>query len=567
MNWLRYALMAAIFATGYMLFLEWNAFSEAKARAEAAEPSVVSSNSAQLPTQASEGGIPTQTYSENPSNGELPSAPVVNAAPTTPTSTKSATQALISIRTDSVEMLIDRFGGDIVQVALTKHRQQLTPDSPAFILMQRTHGDTYFAQSGLIGPNGTDKSSSERPLYNASADSYVLTDNEDTLSVDLTYVQDDVSITKRFTFKHDSYLIDIDYIVQNNSSETWQAAPYGQIRRSDFDVKSDVGIGMQPYLGAAITTNDKNYDKVSFDDIEEKPIAVTKDGGWVSMVQHYFISAWVPDQEKQNQFNMRKLSSRDLYILEYTGPTTSVQPGEQAEIQSAFYAGPKHLKELEKISPYLDLTLDYSWLWFIAKPLFFGLDFIHGFVGNWGVAIIILTLCIKLLFFYPSAMGYRSMARMKKMQPIMADLKERYGDDKQKMSGELMKIYKKEKINPLGGCLPILIQMPVFIALYWTLMESVELRHAPFIFWIKDLSVKDPSFILPLTMGVTMWIQQKLNPTISADPMQAKIMQYMPIGFTLLFLMFPAGLVLYWVVNNTLSIAQQWIINKQIEKG
>jgi len=565
MNWLRYALMAAIFAVGYMLFLNWNTFQDEKARSNKTEH-VITSAAEQTPQIPEDSGVP-QAVINNASGEELPSAPqpAASVAPTQNTA-PATTSSFITVDTDSLHVVIDRFGGDIVEVALPKHREERTENSPAFVLMQRNNEQLYYAQSGLIGQNGTDKSNSSRPLYSASADAYELREHDDSLSVDLHFQQGDVSITKRYTFKHDSHLIDIDYLIQNNSDQVWQAAPYGQIRRSSYEVKSDVGIGMQPYLGAAITTNDKNYDKVSFDDIADGIDSVSKQGGWVSMVQHYFISAWVPDQDQQNTFNMRKLSKRDLYILEYTGPNTVLQAGEQGTIHSAFYAGPKNLKVLEAISPYLDLTLDYSWLWFIAKPLFFALDFIHGFVGNWGVAIMILTLCIKVLFFYPSAMSYRSMAKMRKMQPIMADLKERFGDDRQKMSAELMKIYKKEKINPLGGCLPILMQMPVFIALYWVLMESVELRHAPFFLWIQDLSVKDPFFVLPLIMGATMWIQQKLNPT-PTDPMQAKIMQYMPIGFTVLFLMFPAGLVLYWVVNNTLSITQQWIITRQIEKG
>jgi len=284
------------------------------------------------------------------------------------------------------------------------------------------------------------------------------------------------------------------------------------------------------------------------------------------MIQHYFISAWIPDADKTNHFNLRKNRSSDIYLLGFTSESTTIAPNSTGSLSASFYAGPKNIRTLSAISPHLDLTIDFGWLWMIAKPLFFGLEKIHGWVGNWGIAIILLTCSIKLLFFYPSAMSYRSMAKMRKVQPLMAELKERYGDDRQKMSGELMKLYKKEKVNPMGGCLPVLLQMPVFLALYWTLMESVELRHSPFFLWIHDLSVRDPYFVLPLLMGATMWIQQKLNPT-PPDPMQAKIMQMMPIFFTALFMMFPAGLVLYWVVNNTLSITQQYFITKKIENS
>ena len=284
------------------------------------------------------------------------------------------------------------------------------------------------------------------------------------------------------------------------------------------------------------------------------------------MVQHYFLSAWVPPQEMLNEFRVFKSQNAAMYYLQFTSQPIRVEAGSQGEIGAGFYAGPKDIKNLEKMSPYLDLTVDYSFLWWIAKPLFYALDGIHSLVGNWGVAIILLTICIKILFFYPSAASYKSMAKMRKVQPKMLELKERYGEDRQKFSAEMMKLYRTEKVNPFGGCLPILIQMPVFLALYWMLMESVELRQAPFFLWIEDLSVKDPYYVLPLIMGVTMWIQQKLNPT-PPDPMQAKIMQIMPVMFTLLFLFFPAGLVLYWVVNTTLSITQQYVITRNIEKA
>lgn len=566
MNWLRYALISGIALVCYLLFLQWNAFDEqrlSEKQLNEANAATLSHSEFTAQSLAEESSLPQ--VSEN--SDDLPTVvnnDIVETAAALPETT--STPSLIQVQTDSVKMYIDSFGGDIVRVELLKHLASRDNKDSGFILMNRSAESTYVAQSGLLGPNGTDKSSSERPLFTSAQSNYVMNDTDDNLVVELNTQQDGVNITKRFRFERESYLVNIDYIIENRSNTLWRAAPYGQIRRSDFDVESDVGIGMQPYLGAAITTNDKNYDKIDFDDIADETIKVEKTGGWVSMVQHYFISAWVPNQSASNAYTLRKSRGQNLYILEYLGPMTQVAPNTQATIESAFYAGPKNLRKLQEISPYLELTLDYSWLSFIAKPLFLTLEFIHGFVGNWGVAIILLTLLIKIVFFYPSAISYRSMAKMRKLQPMMADLKERFGDDRQKMSGELMKIYRKEKINPLSGCLPILMQMPVFIALYWVLMESVELRHAPFALWIEDLSVKDPIFILPLIMGATMWIQQKLNPT-PPDPMQAKVMQWMPVFFTALFLMFPAGLVLYWVVNNTLSIAQQYVITRQIEKG
>lgn len=547
----------------YLLFLEWNSFqAQQKAATQVSEQTigqtVEDDGLPQLQTSAPASPIATAADDDLPTF-DAPSDPVV------PATDHAKSSSLISVSTDVFEVLIDPRGGDLVKVALKEHATKLGQEDQPYVLLNRTHSKTYVAQSGLLGPNGTDRGR-DRPLFSAEKTDFTLSDSEDQLEVELRLYEGDVQLTKRYSFARGSYLVNIDYLVSNQSSELWRAAPYGQIRRSDFDVETDVGFGMQPYLGAAITTPETNYDKVSFSDIKDEKVQVVKTGGWVAMVQHYFISAWVPDQQAENNYTLRKMRNKDVYILEYYGPVTSIEPGQQGRIQSSFYAGPKHIKTLEKISPFLDLTIDYSWLWFIAKPLFYALDWIHGIVGNWGVAIILLTCLIKLVFFYPSAMSYRSMAKMRKLQPMMADLKERYGDDRQKMSSELMKLYKKEKVNPLGGCLPILLQMPVFIALYWVLMESVELRHAPFMLWIQDLSVKDPYFVLPLIMGATMFIQQKLNPT-PPDPMQAKIMQMMPFFFTAIFVMFPAGLVLYWVVNNTLSIAQQYVITRQIEKA
>ncbi|MEC8427220.1 MAG: membrane protein insertase YidC, partial [Pseudomonadota bacterium] len=328
-------------------------------------------------------------------------------------------------------------------------------------------------------------------------------------------------------------------------------------------------LGMQPFLGAALTTTEENYKKFDFGDLSDEDLVrqggfkTTIQGGWVAMVQHYFLSAWIPDQEEMNKFSLRK-SRGDIYLMGFTSPQVTVAAGTQGVIKAGFYAGPKDIYRLEDISPYLDLTVDYGWLWWVAKPLFHVLNYIYGLLGSWGWSIIALTVLIKAVFFHLSATSYRSMAKMRKFGPEMQRMKDLYGDDRQRMQQEMMKLYKKEKINPLGGCLPILVQMPVFISLYWVLMESVELRHTPFLGWIDDLSVKDPLFILPLIMGATMWIQQKLNPT-PPDPTQARIMQMMPIVFTFMFLWFPAGLVLYWVVNNTLSIAQQYVITRQIE--
>ena len=561
MNLLRNALIGGIIVVIFLLFIRWNEFSAQQAELNAPSQETIGSEPQSFIPEVSVDVPAAQSVEPIDESSDLPPAPIVDS---TPTSTSTHTSQLIEIQTDTLSVLIDTHGGDIVKVALPQYPQELkTPEKP-FILLNRTSNHTYLAQSGLVGPNGTDKSGS-RPIFSASQSRYDLAESNDTLIVDLYYQQDSATITKRFTFTRDSYLIGVEYIIENQSDATWSAALYGQIKRDSHKPASEM-IGMQPYVGAAITTLDENYKKVSFGDLKDKVIEVDRIGGWISLIQHYFVSAWIPDENSKAKYTLRKLKNQDIYLLSFTGPLISIDPASTQSLNAQFYAGPKVISELEKISPHLDLTIDFSWLWFIAKPLFLGLDWIHDLVGNWGVAIILLTLAIKILFFYPSAISYRSMAKMRKLQPKMMELKDKYGDDRQKMGPELMKLYKKEGVNPFGGCLPILMQMPVFIALYWVLMESVELRHAPFFLWITDLSVKDPWFILPLLMGATMYIQQKLNPT-PPDPMQAKVMQMMPIFFTILFMMFPAGLVLYWVVNNTLSIIQQYIITKQIENA
>lgn len=547
MDWQKNLLIAAILATLLMLVIRWHEFQE------------------NLPAQAP---VATQTSS---SAGAIPTAAPA-AASDIPVATNSLSEAekvtlaanqLINVKTDSFDLTINPLGGDIVQVALPRHYLKLdTPDQP-FVLLDNRDNHTYLAQSGLIGTNGTDTAQG-RPLFSSEKTSYTLAEGEKQLVVDLNFQQGEVKITKRFTFTRGDYLINVEYLVDNQSTNTWSAQLYGQIKRDSQNFVKVSALEMNPFLGAAITTPEENYKKMTFAKIAEADFKTIEKGGWVAMVQHYFISAWIPDADSENTYHLRKLGANDLYLLGFTGKVNEVAPGTQSSFGANFYAGPKDTERLEQISPYLDLTVDYGWLWWVAKPLFAVLKWIHGVVGNWGLAIIGLTLCVKLLFFKLSATSYKSMAKMRKLAPKMAEMKERYGDDRQKFSQEMMKMYKTEKVNPFGGCLPLLIQMPVFLALYYVLMESVELRHAPFFGWIADLSVKDPYFVLPIIYGVTMYFMQKLNPQ-PTDPMQARIMQMLPLIFTFMFLWFPAGLVLYWVTNNTLSIIQQYIITKQID--
>lgn len=558
----RSLLIGALAILVFMLLTEWVAFKEAK---ETQIP--YSSGQAEAPAPPGE-AVEVPQLETGSGNDDIPSTPASNTANEVPdpaTPANSAQNNTITVSTDSLEVRIDLTGGDVTAVALPRHPAELdTPDQP-FVLLEDNSHRLYVAQSGLIGKNGIDQAG--RAEFTSAQQSYQLQEGDDELVVDLRWTgAENVAITKRFTFARGDYLVKVKYLVENNSDERWQANFFGQIKRDNSPAPStSSGMGLKPFLGAAITTPDDHFAKYTFEDIAESPVKQQIQGGWVALVQHYFISAWVPDADQVNNYSMRT-TRNGFNIIGLTTPAMAVDPGNSGSIGASFYAGPKDQYRLKEISPHLDLVVDYGWLWWIAQPLFWLLTKIHSLVGNWGVAIILLTVVVKAAFYKLSATSYRSMAKMRKVQPKMVQIREQYGDDKQKQSQAMMDLYRKEKVNPMGGCLPILVQMPVFIALYWVLMESVELRQAPFMLWIKDLSVMDPYFVLPVIMGACMWFAQKLNPA-PPDPMQAKVMQWLPIIFTFFFLWFPAGLVLYWVVNQMLSIAQQWAITRQIEKA
>lgn len=549
----RVILIAALALVSYLMVLQWN---EDYGPSRQPEQQVTSSSA----------------YSTDPASAvsELPQASDAAASadiPQTGTATEGAAEAsatgLIKVRTDVLELLIDPRGGDIIQAALPQHKAALHSTQP-FILLEQNANRTYVAQSGLIGPDGPDANAAGRPVYSSAQTDYTL--EGDSLVVDLGLTTDKgVEVTKRFTFFQGEYRVGMEYLINNPTEAPFQGVLFGQIKRDgSSDPSQQNSMGMQSYLGAVFSTATNNYQKVDFGDMDDERFNVSSPDGWVAMVQHYFLSAWIPAPGTEYTYQSRKLNGN--YIAGFLSPTFAVAPGQSETVSATFYAGPKDVDQLKLIAPDLDLTIDYGWLWWIASPLYMLLKWIHSLVGNWGLAIIGITIIVKAALFHLNAKAFRSMAKMRKFGPEMARLKELYGDDRQKMSQEMMKLYQKEKINPLGGCLPILVQMPIFIALYWVLMESVELRHAPFYGYIQDLSQMDPYFILPILMGITMFIQQMLNPT-PPDPMQAKLMKMLPVIFTFFFLWFPAGLVLYWLVNNILSIAQQWVINKQIEAG
>ncbi len=547
----RSILLVGLAVVSYLLVLQWNQdYGQAPLPAAS---SATQSTTSPLPelTASNNDDVPTASQDEA-------QAPAADAP--------AASQSLIRVQTDVLDLAIDPRGGDIVQLTLPQYpRRQDRPDVP-FQLFDNGNERVYLAQSGLTGSNGPDARSSGRPLYHSATQHYQLSDDQQQLVVDLQFSEAGVDYTKRFTLQRGQYDLKVSYLINNQSEQPWVGNMFAQLKRDgSADPSSTTATGTATYLGAALWTADEPYKKVSMGDMDEKQLRQTVAGGWVAWLQHYFVTAWIPAADSNNVVQTRK-DSQGNYIVGFTGPSLNVPAGAQAETSAVLYAGPKIQSELKTLSPGLELTVDYGFLWFIAQPIFWLLEQIHKLLGNWGWSIIMLTVIIKLIFFPLSAASYRSMARMRAVAPKLQALKEKYGDDRQKMSQGMMELYKKEKINPLGGCLPILVQMPVFLALYWVLLESVEMRQAPWLLWITDLAIKDPYFILPLIMGVTMFIQQQLNPT-PPDPMQARVMKLMPIIFTFFFLWFPAGLVLYWVVNNVLSIAQQWYINRQIERA
>lgn len=470
----------------------------------------------------------------------------------------------IGVTTDLFTLEIDTRGGSILSLLLNEYPVSLEQKDVKFTLMRPTSPDLFVAQSGLIGLEKGEAPTHEAQ-YQSKEQHYSMGD-KDSLVVELSWASPKgIQVTKRFTFTRGSYLVKVEHRIDNPTEAVWSGREYRQLMRGLPGEKPAGSKFLYTYTGGAIYTPEEKYEKISFEKMEEKPLSIEAKGGWFGMLQHYFIGAWIPPADETDHFYTNVLPGQRYVLGAYT-PSISVAPGGSHTFTTGFVAGPKLQDKLEAITPGLELTVDYGWLTVVAKPIFWLLKAIHKLLGNWGWSIIVLTLIIKLLFFKLSETSYKSMANMRKMTPRIQALKDRYGDDKQRLNQAMMEMYKKEKINPLGGCLPIVVQIPVFIALYWVLLESVELRQAPWIFWIRDLSIKDQYYVLPLIMGISMFIQQKLNPA-PPDPMQAKIMMALPFVFTVFFAFFPSGLVLYWVTNNILSISQQWVITRQIEKA
>ena len=564
MDFHRLFLVGALVLVLTLLYQKWLMF-----EAETADPQ----RSAQIETARGGEAVTLETTAKAT---DVPSAPPVvteraNVSAPTPTLANRApaanTRQRVEVLTDLLRAELDTYGGDLRVLDLITYPEKLgAPDVP-FRLLTDSGPDLYWVQNGLLG------SQSDLPNhhseYTATNKRYVLAEGKDRIEVPLHIEKDGVHYRKVYTFYRDSYYVDVRYEVQNNTNQEWRGYLYAQFvstETSDDENTSFLGLGRLPsFTGGAIYTPDEKYKKIGFDDMREQPLVQKTTSGWVAMLQHYFVGALLAEKESQYEF---------YSLVNGTGATTrysvgykqlaplSVAAGRRGEMTARMFVGPKENKRLVEADRQLELAGDFGWLTPVSAPLFWLLTQIQRVVVNWGLSIVLLTALVKLVFFPLSAASYKSMAKMKKLGPRMKTLKERYGDDKQKFQQAMMEMYKKDKINPLGGCLPIVVQIPVFIALYWVLLESVELRQAPLALWIHDLSAPDPYYVLPILMGASMFVQQLLNPA-PVDPMQANIMRILPIVFTLFFLWFPAGLVLYWLVNNLLSIAQQWFVMRK----
>ncbi|WP_206485927.1 membrane protein insertase YidC [Thalassotalea sp. G2M2-11] len=488
--------------------------------------------------------------------------PASSEANNKPVAATPATANLITVTTDVLKIKINTQGGDIVEAVLLDYETEQGSETP-FTIMQNGQF-TYIAQSGLTGAQGIDRTVKGRPIYHTEKQDYQLA-GDSPLVIDLTYVTESgLSVIKRFTFEKSNYQVSLDYIIDNQSSSTASVELYAQLKQSSIVDKEASGL-LPTYRGAAYSTQDERYEKYDFDDIADANLNVATKGGWVAMLQHYFVASWIPAQNEVNQLYTSYTRNHEA-VIGFKAPAILIEPNQQATASTSLYVGPKDQENLGEIADGLELTVDFGFLFMISQPLHWLLLQIQALVVNWGIAIIIITIIVKGLMYPLTKAQYSSMAKMRELQPKMTQLKERFGDDRQKMSQAMMELYRKEKVNPAGGCLPLLIQMPIFLALYWVFLESVELRHATFGLWLQDLSSKDPYYILPILMGISMYIMQKMQPMTIQDPMQQKIMQYMPVMFTVFFFWFPSGLVLYWLVSNVISIIQMKIIFSALEK-
>ena len=562
---LRPMLFMGLLVLAYLMWVEWQKDYGVKPQSQPQTATEAASTSFDAPPVPGP-GAPTA-----PTSGDLPApdAGLVSSeqeAISEPVMTGAG--ELVTVTTDVLEVEIDLIGGTIVSAKLLDYPVELKVPGIKVDLFNSAGPELFIAQSGLLSraaaPNHTS-------TYQADTLDYTLGESADEIRVPLTWTDGNgIQVTKTLIFKRGKYDIGVRHTLANHGDQSWSGSRYDQLQRSVIEDKDDGGFtnpGRYSFFGIGFYSPGEKFEKVDFDDVASEPYQRSFSDGWLSMVQHYFFSAWIPPKTQINAYSTQIYAPNGFprYIARAVSPVVEVAAGASHEFESRLYVGPKLQDEIEEVAPGLGHTVNYGIFTVFSKPLFWLLSNIHNVVGNWGWAIVLLTVLIKLLFFKLTEAQYRSMARMRKLQPRIEQLKERYGDDRQRMSQAMMEMYKTEKVNPLGGCLPILVQIPIFIALYWVLLESVELRQAPFILWIDNLTARDPYFVLPVLNAAFMMMTQRLTPTAGMDPLQRKIMQFMPVGFSIMFAFFPAGLVLYWATNAGLSLAQQWYITRKIE--
>jgi YidC/Oxa1 family membrane protein insertase len=548
--------LIALIVFSFSALLLWDAWQKHNA------PKVVPGPQTTVPAAPSAPGTTPQVP-----NAATPSTP--GAPPSVPTAQAPTTLAgePVVVKTDLFDVELNTLGGDIRRVTMKQQHSALDRAQP-LTLMEPDPKHYFVTQTGLLGEGLP----THKAAYETSQQSYALAPGSDALEVRLKAREvNGAEVTKVYSFKRGSYVIDVAYEIANKGDKPIAPYAYFQFLRdgnppTEQAAQTSAFAGVTTFTGPAIYTEEAKFHKVDFSDIaksKQSHVKKAKDG-WIGIIQHYFVSAWLPKDGTEREYFTNKVGD-NLYTAGVVTPVGQIAPGATAKVDVPVYIGPQETSVLEQVAPGLKYVVDYGWLYVLAAPLFWFLKWIHSIVGNWGWSIIVLTICIKLVFYPLNAKAGRSMAQMKVLTPKMEKLKEMYGEDRQKLNQAMMELYRTEKINPLGGCLPILVQIPVFIALYWVLLASIELRHAPWLGWIQDLSAPDPYFILPVIYAVSMLVQTKLNPQ-PADPVQAKVMLFMPIMFSVFFLFFPAGLVLYWVVQNLLSILQQWHINRTLAR-
>jgi YidC/Oxa1 family membrane protein insertase len=562
-----------------ILFL-WDKWMSSNGKPSLFSPAPQSTSAKKDPAAKTDGKVDANESSKVAAPADVPSVgstakPSANAIPGTTSAatvngaSNQSTSKLVLLKNDVLSLSIDVLGGQIKRSELLTHKDTEKKDVN-FVLLTEEPGKVYLAQSGLTGPEGN-AFPNHRTLMQIKDESQaaIVATGAATDKAVISFVVESggVKLTRTYSLTRGSYVLDVKDEVSNIGTTPIAPALYMQLARDTHKLPGESQF-YSTYTGPAIYTEQGKFQKVDFGEIEKKKGEYVKSAtdGWAGIIQHYFVAAWIPTDKTNREFYTNKIEERSLYTVGMKQPIKELAPGASTTLETRLYVGPQDQQAMAKVAPGLDLTVDYGWLTAVAKPIFSLMQYLHGLVGNWGWAIVLLTIVIKTIFFPLQAASYKSMARMKAVTPKMTALRERFKDDRVKLNQGMMELYKTEKINPLGGCLPVVVQIPVFIALYWVLLASVEMRNAPWVLWIKDLAAPDPWYILPLLMAGTMFIQMRLNPT-PPDPIQARMMQIMPIVFSVMFFFFPAGLVLYWLVNNMYSIAQQWYITKRIEAG